>query len=1579
MRTKTHILTLLIAATMILSSAVTMASVNENTIIVEEDITNPTAPASVGGYETDGFVPGVPEINTLLDKLIKYRGSTRADAIVYDNGLDYNMGGSSQEDTNYPLSTRLADDFTFVDDQNVEGVNWVGCYYTGVTPSPHFDWGIEFYVDDGTGNAPGAMIDSFTFSPSDITFVDLGAEYWEMQAYLPASITFDGGQKYWIAIFGVGFFPPQTGMGAHDSHQNGHEASFKGAIFGFPDWVDAHIVFGGGPWDMAFQLTHAAMHDVFVDEIIAPTDGSVFCPCTPVEVTVTNEGIADEVDVPVSVEIRRNLMCEGFEAPPAPPAWPPTDPMFGPWSLVNGGEGPATWQSVNDPVCNWGIKGDGFPSGAISGDFAYANSDGAPSSEWMIEDLITPPLPPGSGAPYMVEFDYEIYSPFGEDITVWIAPTFGGPWTMAGPAIFGAEAVGHWVFDLMMAAPVMTWPAVYVSWTYNDYDAWGYDAAIDNIMIYDMGAPWMVFETFTVIPAPPSFPPAGWTEQPISGGDWDQVTSETATPFRAIPIDGAMAEFMSGLMNGDARLYTMPFDFTDACNPMVSFYMWHDTYGSDDLIQVQVNAGSGWVNVGDPYERLCCPGCPDGWIEHIIDLGAYAGMTGVEIGFLGVSDGNPGAYNLQIDDVCVYDQEYYEEMEVDVASFETVNVEFPEWCICNWQDPAWADTYEDIVVVAKTNLDTDEIPDNDRITEDVTVYIPFLHDVAAISIDEPVDTVPLDTFEMCGTIKNVGQYEECCFSTYMYVYREDPAAAGPGFNVLFEDFEGSWPPAGWSIENPGTATWNTNTYWTRSNYPGSGICADIDSDHAGSSAHTAGELWTPSFDLGVAKTATLEFDASYNFIGGAEYFDVDVSDDGGSNWNNELHWTEDHSAYGPGEHVTIDLTPYCGTSDVIVRFLYDDMNVWAWWMEIDNVDINVGSTKGFFTTPEYEDAYCIDDIDVCEEVQICFDDWTPALPYPDCGALSYKICMETAMYDPPDQNALNDIVCEYLTVEFWHDVSVEITSPAKRAQTFYAVDAGNDNFVSFDPVDPGTYTVISPSGFSAFPQGACFVDNVMWTCDTNGLIYTRDELTGTMTFVGSSGAAGGLVALAYDDTSGTLYGGSVDSLYTINMGTGAATLVGGYGGAVVSLMISIDCDFAGNMYGLELSFGSAPLHSIDKTTGICTPIGNTGLALNFGQDISYDKDNDILYGTLFNYGTYQGEFHTIDTATGVATLVGVLDSGAQTTCFAIPYVGGGPQPPPPVDIWVACGEQDFCATFENLGTFDEPGCVIDWNLSVWDDGPQYVTGGSETIDLDAGEVVEDYCFGSYDFVDDGVYVLYVEIIAPVIDCYTDNNEDDLVIGVDCCPPETTFVLDPEQPNGENNWYTTAVTAIVDAVDCCDPPETGSGVKEIKYKINGVEGTITGDHGTITVQDDGVHLVELWAIDNAGNEEVDHHTFEVAIDSGDPVVDLVYEAYEEDDGWHVDFTASVSDDTSGIDKVEFYIGSSLEGTLTEAPFVWSIAWEDGYESETFKATAYDNAGNSASDTVDGSIIEAVSVSFSQPSVPVSVVQQQTKTL
>ena len=155
--------------------------------------------------------------------------------------------------------------------------------------------------------------------------------------------------------------------------------------------------------------------------------------------------------------------------------------------------------------------------------------------------------------------------------------------------------------------------------------------------------------------------------------------------------------------------------------------------------------------------------------------------------------------------------------------------------------------------------------------------------------------------------------------------------------ILSEDFEGSFPPSGWTVH--GDPLWDRNDNWGRDNYAGGyGYCADADSD-----AYYGGgdsELWTPSFSLEGYASAELSFIASYNdYSGHDDYADVDISTDGGATWTNLLHWEdEDHDAYGPGEPVTIDLTPYVGNDNVIIRWHYYAPG-WDFWYEIDNVTI----------------------------------------------------------------------------------------------------------------------------------------------------------------------------------------------------------------------------------------------------------------------------------------------------------------------------------------------------------------------------------------------------------------------------------------------------------------------------------------------------------------------------------------------------------------------------------------------------------------------------------------------------------------
>jgi uncharacterized repeat protein (TIGR01451 family) len=157
-----------------------------------------------------------------------------------------------------------------------------------------------------------------------------------------------------------------------------------------------------------------------------------------------------------------------------------------------------------------------------------------------------------------------------------------------------------------------------------------------------------------------------------------------------------------------------------------------------------------------------------------------------------------------------------------------------------------------------------------------------------------------------------------------------------------EDFE-TWPPPGWTIvNNGGDCVWDSNTFWGRTNYAGGdGQCADADSDGCGSGTTMDTELQSPVIDLSGAPPGTvLQFVGAYNDLsaGGGDYAEVLVSPDGGMTWNQELYWDEDHDAYGPGEVVVIDMTPYVGSTNVVISFHYGGA-AYDWWFEVDQVRV----------------------------------------------------------------------------------------------------------------------------------------------------------------------------------------------------------------------------------------------------------------------------------------------------------------------------------------------------------------------------------------------------------------------------------------------------------------------------------------------------------------------------------------------------------------------------------------------------------------------------------------------------------------
>jgi hypothetical protein len=1420
----------------------------------------------------------------------------------------------------------------------------------------HYDFSspdvvIKIY-EGNTPTQPGSVVSTQPYTPS--------VTGWQEVPIPP--VTIDNTEDLWVSIE-----MSQTVAGYPLGADSGPAIDEKGDwLYDGSSWYEIQTIPLDYNWCIEVLVEgDLPAHDVGATGIISPNMYSAMCPCVPVEVSVKNYGTEAETNVPVNVQIRRNVICEDFDAPPAPPTTFFMENFEGPWvPSMSGPLAPIGWDNLD---YNWdGFGWMQFPYGLWFNDpvnpdpvmFAACDSDAFIMPCW--DGLVTPAIPTPVLAPGdMCVLDFEHaslnWAPDQIEVRIYSAST-------------GTPYLGMWS-PFVASFPIIDPPYFPVTYGHLQFDITPFiSAAGDTVWIeffYDtLGGGWdgcFNIDLVTLGTVGAAFPPVGWTEQSVSGSaDWDAANAETADPYEAVPLsNGVMAEFNSGMGGtGSSRIYTTV-TLDPYCNPHISFWMWHDTYGSADEIQVQVNDGGGWTDVGPTFTRLCCPDCPIGWFEHVVDLSAYSGT--VDVGLLGICDTNTGAYNLHIEDICIFYMEYDQTKYVDLDSGQELDVEFPEWCPCQWQ--MIFNTPQDFDVVVTTELDTDEAPYNDEVRDTVTIYFPYEHDVGAISIDKPVGIQPIQTFEMCATIKNFGQYEECCFTTYMQV--EEGTKVPGTVTLLSEGFEGAFEPAGWTqIVHSGTGTWQQENYGADSHQPpGMGMYyAEADGYEAGAVAFDVG-LVTPPLNMQGLDTIDLAF--ARNFQDFAGNGDFEVRTYSGSTLTKRgyeetlLSITTDDPGGGVYTMLQFDPSGYMDPSAVFIEFWYGCTSSTSWSANIDDVVVSSPYTWSWGPVV-YTDEYCVESIDICEELPICFDDWTPQPPLDPCGEVTYRISAWTNMCDPMDDNGANDYVEEFMTVQFFHDVSVkQFTSPAIIGRdTWYAYNAYDPSYtmpegpVSFDSATPGAMTLLQAS-VTDFIAGACWVEGEGWYgSEFYGDLYHIDETNGDMTSIGP--LAYNLNGLAYDDVTDTMYGATSTDLYIVNRLDGTTTHVGPFNAGFT--MIGIACDGQGKMYGVTVDWtADSDLYEINMGTGQATSLGGTGLQLLFAQDLAFDKNTALAPGlylaAYFGDGTAPGLYSiALD---GTPTHIGDFPNAMEISGFAIPYVGG-PQVPTP-EIFIPCGTQDICVEFENLGTFDEPTCTVTWELFEYisdPPNPVSVDSGSFAISLDSGEVKEE-CFSTYNFQDPGVYEIVVSIIDDAgVDCYPENNAASLVLGVDCCPPESEYTLNPATPDGENNWYVSDVKVTITAVDppCPDPCILGviSGVAEIKYEINGVPGSIPGSSGFFMVEDDGNNLVEFWAVDNVGNEEV-HQIFTIAIDQTPPTCDLAHTEYEGTSGWMVDFEAIAADVTSGMNRVEFKRGSELLDTVTAPPYEYTHTWESGDGSATFYAYAYDQAGNSASDS------------------------------
>jgi hypothetical protein len=176
---------------------------------------------------------------------------------------------------------------------------------------------------------------------------------------------------------------------------------------------------------------------------------------------------------------------------------------------------------------------------------------------------------------------------------------------------------------------------------------------------------------------------------------------------------------------------------------------------------------------------------------------------------------------------------------------------------------------------------------------------------------------------------------------------------GPNPSTLLSEDFASGIPGTWTIIDGGSGGGTAST-WTAANPGGRNIgqpfsdpFAIVDSDAAGFFATQDEQLITPLIDASGCSSVNLDFSNQFHWFQDSfdEIGDVDVSNDGGTTWNNVLSFQAGDSGYPIPQTKTVDISSFAaGQPNVKIRFHYYNAN-FEWWWAIDNVTVTCASSN----------------------------------------------------------------------------------------------------------------------------------------------------------------------------------------------------------------------------------------------------------------------------------------------------------------------------------------------------------------------------------------------------------------------------------------------------------------------------------------------------------------------------------------------------------------------------------------------------------------------------------------------------------
>ena len=501
--------------------------------------------------------------------------------------------------------------------------------------------------------------------------------------------------------------------------------------------------------------------------------------------------------------------------------------------------------------------------------------------------------------------------------------------------------------------------------------------------------------------------------------------------------------------------------------------------------------------------------------------------------------------------------------------------------------------------------------------------------------------------------------------------------------ILFEGFEDEGCPSGWlNIDDDGDS-YDWNCSWIHEVYNGSECAASASYINDIGALNPDNWLISPALDFTGYNSIMLSYwVAAQDPDWPSDHLEVWVSTTG----TDIADFTDQVEDYTETDDIwkqrTVDLSSYAGETIHLAWRHCECTDMY--WIKID--DIKVTASGGDLPVLAYSPtSYDFGTVNEGQTYQTTFDIWNSGT-----GSLSWSLSdtVSWLSYTPTSGSSTGETDTVIITIDTTglsagsYSESISISSNGGSGtfdvsfnipgtgDTFYAYNCYDSSMdegpISFPSDDPGSVTLLSATESDEFISGGCWADGVWYACEYNrSHLWTIDESTGDMTLVSSSSIFSG-TGLAYDPVSDTLYGCTASDLYSIDTSSGVETHIGSFLGD--PLFIGIAMDDSGNMYGLDLDDDS--IYEIDTSTASTTLIGDTGLTLNYAQDIAYDKDTDQLYlaayvdtgkglGKSYEKSARElkgfGALYLCDTTDGSTTYVD--DFGVtEVTGFAIPYI-----------------------------------------------------------------------------------------------------------------------------------------------------------------------------------------------------------------------------------------------------------------------------------------------------------------------------------